>query len=531
MTLKMRNLLLGSTIALIAGTASAAGTLIYCSEGSPEGFDPARYVTGTTFDASAETIFNRLVEFTPGSTQIRPGLAEKWEVSSDNLTYTFTLRKGVKFHTTPYFKPTRDFNADDVIFTFSRFTDKNHPFNKAAPTDFPYASDMGMDSNLVAIEKVDANTVRMKLKSVDAAFLQNLAMSFASIQSAEYADSLLKAGKATQLNTQPIGTGPFVFKSYQKDANIRYDANKEYWRKGDVQVDKLIFAITTDASVRYQKLQKGECHVMAYPKPADLKAMQTNPKLTVPTQAGFNTGWLSYNVKHKPFDKLEVRQALDMAINKKSIIDAVFQGAGQPATSLFPPTQWSHNKTLKDAAYNTAKAKELLKKAGVAEGTEIALWAMPVQRPYNPNAKLMAEMIQNDWAKIGIKAKIVTYEWGEYIKRAKAGEADAMLIGWTGDNGDPDNWVGPNMSCDAIGGSNYAQWCHKEFDGLVLKGRNTINQAERVKIYEKAQAIIKAELPITTIAHSTVYQPMRKEVTGFKISPFGLNSFYGVGLK
>ncbi|WP_410500231.1 ABC transporter substrate-binding protein [Chitinibacter sp. S2-10] len=531
MTLKVRNLVLGGAIALIAGTASAAGTLIYCSEGSPEGFDPSRYVTGTTFDAAAETMFNRLVEFVPGSTQVRPGLAEKWEVASDNLTYTFTLRKGVKFHTTPYFKPTRDFNADDVIFTFKRLTDKDFAFNKAAPTDFPYASDMALDTNIVGLEKVDTYTVRMKLKSVDAAFLQNLAMSFASIHSAEYGESLLKAGKANLLNTQPVGTGPFVFKSYQKDANIRFDGNKQYWRKGDVKLDKLIFAITSDASVRYQKLQKGECHLMAFPRPADLKAMQTNPKLTVLSQAGFNTGWLSYNVAHKPFDKLEVRQALDMAINKKSIIDAVFQGAGQVATNPMPPTQWSYNKTLKDAPVDIAKAKALLKKAGVAEGTEITLWAMPVQRPYNPNAKLMAEMIQNDWSKIGIKAKIVTYEWGEYIKRAKAGEHDTMLIGWTGDNGDPDNWLGVNLGCEAVGGNNYARWCNKEFDELITKARSTINQAERTKLYEKAQVIFKHELPWTTIAHSTVYQPMRKEVQGFKISPFGLNSFYGVSVK
>ena len=147
----------------------------------------------------------------------------------------------------------------------------------------------------------------------------------------------------------------------------------------------------------------------------------------MPSQAGFNLGYLGYNVKHKPLDSLEVRQALDMAINKKAIIDAVYQGAGQVATNPMPPTQWSYNKSLKDAAYNTEKAKELIKKAGVAEGTEITLWAMPVQRPYNPNAKLMAEMIQADWAKIGIKAKIVTYEWGEYLKRAQSGEHDAIL--------------------------------------------------------------------------------------------------------
>lgn len=460
-----------------------------------------------------------------------PGLAEKWDVSADGLTYTFTLRKGVKFHTTPYFKPTRDFNADDVVFTFQRLIDKSTPFNKAAPAEYTYASDMGLDTNLVLVEKVDPYTVKMKLKSVDAAFIQNLAMPFASVQSAEYTDKLLKSGKANLINAEPIGTGPFIFRSYQKDAAIRYDGNPEYWRKGDVKLDKLIFAITPDASVRYQKLQKGECHVMAYPRPADLQAMQANPQLAVPSQAGFNLGWIAYNVKHKPLDKLEVRQALDMAINKKSIIDAVYQGAGQLATNPMPPTQWSYNKTLKDAPNDVAKAKALLAKAGFPNGFEITLWAMPVQRPYNPNAKLMAEMVQSDWAKIGVKAKIVTYEWGEYIKRAKSGEQDTMTIGWTGDNGDPDNWLGVNLSCDAVGGNNYSNWCYKPFDDLIVKARKLTNQAERSKLYEQSQVIFKEQVPFTPIAHSTIYQPVRKEVQDFKIGPFGLNAFYGVGLK
>ncbi|SMC26539.1 dipeptide transport system substrate-binding protein [Andreprevotia lacus DSM 23236] len=527
-----RQLALALAITLAAGTAAAAGkTLIFCSEGSPAGFDPARYTTSTDFDASAETVFNRLSEFEPGSTKVRPGLAEKWSVSADGLTYTFNLRKGVKFHTTAYFKPTRDFNADDAVFTLQRLIDKNLPFNKAAPAEYSYATDMGLDTNIVAVSKLDPYTVQVKLKAVDAAFIQNLAMSFASVQSAEYAEQLLKAGKANMINVEPVGTGPFVFKSYQKDAAIRFEANPGYWRKDEVKLDKLIFAITPDASVRYQKLQKNECQVMAYPRPADLKAMQANPQLAVASQAGFNEGWIAYNVKHKPLDKLEVRQALDMAINKKAIIDAVYQGAGQLATNPMPPTQWSFNKTLKDAPLDVAKAKSLLAKAGVGNGFEITLWAMPVQRPYNPNAKLMAEMIQADWAKIGVKAKIVTYEWGEYIKRSKGGEHDAMTIGWTGDNGDPDNWLGVNLGCEAVGGNNYSQWCDKKFDDLVVKARSLSNQAERTKLYEQAQVVFKEQVPFTPIAHSTVYVPMRKEVTGYKISPFGLTSFYGVGLK
>src|SRR6218665_1444737 len=205
---------LASGLLASAPFAHAASTLVFCSEGSPAGFDAAQYTAGTEFDASAETIFNRLSQFERGGTAVVPGLATSWDVSPDGLTYTFHLREGVKFHTTPYFKPTRTFNADDVLFTFNRMINKDDPFRKAYPTEFPYFTDMVMDTNIKNIEKVDDHTVKFTLGTVDAAFIQNLAMSFASIQSAEYAAQLLKEGKPGDINQKPVGTGPFVFKSY-----------------------------------------------------------------------------------------------------------------------------------------------------------------------------------------------------------------------------------------------------------------------------------------------------------------------------
>ncbi|MEN1836337.1 ABC transporter substrate-binding protein [Pseudomonas lijiangensis] len=531
--------IVGASLLASAPFAQAASNLVFCSEGSPAGFDPAQYTTGTDFDASAETMFNRLTQFERGGTAVQPGLATSWDVSADVLTYTFHLRKGVKFHTTPYFKPSRDFNADDVLFTFNRMINKDQPFRKAAPTEFPYFTDMGMDSNIAKVEKVDDNTVKFVLNTVDAAFIQNLAMSFASIQSAEYADQLLKEGKAADINSKPVGTGPFVFKSYQKDSNIRFTGNKDYWKPEDVKIDNLIFAITTDASVRIQKLKKNECQITAYPRPADLETLKADKNLKMPDQAGFNLGYIAYNVMDKikgsdtpnPMAQLKVRQALDMAVNKQQIIDSVYQGAGQLAVNAMPPTQWSYDTTIKDTPYNPEKAKALLKEAGIKEGTEITLWAMPVQRPYNPNAKLMAEMLQSDWKKIGINAKIVSYEWGEYIKRSKGGENGAMLIGWSGDNGDPDNWLGTLFGCDAINGNNFSKWCDKPYDAIIKQAKATPDQAKRTELYKQAQHLLKDAVPMTPIAHSTVYQPMRTTVQDFKISPFGLNSFYGVSVK
>ena len=523
--------LVGAGLLAVTPLSQAAANLVFCSEGSPAGFDPGQYTTGTDFDASAETVFNRLVQFQRGGTQVEPGLATSWDISDDHLTYTFHLRSGVKFHTTDYFKPTRDFNADDVLFTFNRMIDKDMPFRKAYPTEFPYFTDMGMNENIIKLEKLDDTTVRFTLKTVDAAFIQNLAMSFASVQSAEYADKLLKEGKPQNINQQPIGTGPFVFSRYQKDAQIRFKGNKDYWKPEDVKVDNLIFAITTDASVRMQKLKKNECQVTAYPRPADLKPLQEDKNLQMPHQAGFNLGYISYNVTKPWLKDLKVRQALDMAVNKPEILNAVYQGAGQLAVNAMPPTQWSYDTSIKDAPYDPKKARELLKEAGVPEGTEIELWAMPVQRPYNPNAKQMAEMLQNDWAQVGIKAKIISYEWGEYIKRAKNGETGAMLIGWSGDNGDPDNWLGTLFSCAAFNGNNFGKFCNQDYEKLIQAAKAIPDQDKRTELYKQAQQLLKQQVAMTPIAHSTVYQPMRANVTDFRISPFGLNSFYGVGIK
>ncbi|HEX3139874.1 MAG TPA: ABC transporter substrate-binding protein, partial [Rhizobacter sp.] len=224
-----RPILAATVIGGCALGAQAATTFIYCSEGSPEGFDPGRYTAGTTFNASSQAIFNRLVEFEIGGTTIVPALAERWSISPDGLVYTFQLRKGVKFHTTEYFKPTREFNADDVIFTLDRMINKENAFLKAVPASFEYATDMGLPTNIVKLEKPDAMTVKITLKSVDAAFLADLAMDFASIHSAEYAEQLLKAGKGVELNVKPVGTGPFVFRRYEKDAQIRYAAFDNYW--------------------------------------------------------------------------------------------------------------------------------------------------------------------------------------------------------------------------------------------------------------------------------------------------------------
>jgi dipeptide transport system substrate-binding protein len=517
-------------MAMSVSLAAEAKTLVFCSEGSPEGFNPSLYTAGTTFDASSRQVFNKLVEFTTGTTNIEPGLAESWDVSEDGLEYTFHLRQGVKWQTTESFTPSREFNADDVVYSFARQWDKNHPYHGVSGGSYEYFNGMSMPDLIKDIVKVDDYTVKFVLNRPEAPMIANLAMDFASILSAEYADKMIEAGTPEKVDLEPVGTGPFQLVAYQKDAVIRFKAHPDYWR-GKAAIDNLIFAITPDASVRYQKLKAGECHVMPYPNPADLDAMKADADINLMQQEGLNVGYLAYNAQKAPFDNPAVRKALNMAINKEAIIDAVFQGAGKVAKNPIPPTIWSYNETTVDDAYNPEAAKALLAEAGVTN-LKTSVWAMPVQRPYNPNARRMAELIQADWKAVGVDAEIVSFEWGEYLERSKDVNRDgAVLLGWTGDNGDPDNFLAVLLGCDAVGGANRAQWCYQPFEDLIQQAKTVSDHDKRAELYKKAQIVFKEQAPWATIAHSVVFKPVRKEVKNFKIDPFGGHVFYGVDIE
>ena len=519
------------TLSLHTTTAMAASTLVYCSEGSPENFTPALNTTGTSFDA-ARPVYDQLAEFKRGSTEVEPGLAESWKISDGGKTITFSLRKGIKFHSEVNgFTPTRDFNADDVLWTINRMWKTDHPYHKTSGGAYDYFNDMDMPKLLKAVTKIDNYTVKMELNEANVTIMANLAMDFATIHSAEYAEFLTKAGKQEQFDQIPVGTGPFIFQSYQKDAVIRYKANPAYWGE-KAKADNLVFAITPDATARYAKLKAGECHFSAYIRPADLPEIQKDPTLQVYSQPGLNINYLSFQVTKKPFDDKRVRHALGMAIDQQEIIKSVYLGAGTAAKNLIPPTMWSYNNKTPAYEYNPEKAKKLLADAGVKTPIDIDLWWMPVQRPYNPNAKRIGEMIQSDLAKIGVNAKLVSFEWGEYRKRMQAGEHITGQMGWIGDNGDPDNFFFLAACTDGIPlQNNQSKWCNPEYNKLYESAKTMAKKSDRVAAYTRMQEIMHDEQSHYFIAHSVVYEVSRKDVKGYKQSPFGSHVFNGVSVE
>ena len=518
-------------LSLILPVALNAKTFIYCSEGSPSSFNPQIFTDGTSSNATTYTVYNRLVEFEIGSTKVVPALAEKYEVSKDKLTYTFHLRKGVKFHTTAYFTPSRDLNADDVLFSINRQRVKDHPYHAVGGGNYEYFDGMDMGKIIKDVKALDPMTVVITLSEPNAPFLANMAMSFMSILSKEYSDKLIATNKKDNIDKEPVGTGPFLFSAYVKDNSLKLVKNDKYWGKRG-NIDKLIFAITPDASVRTQKLKVSECNFVAEPAPADISDLKKNPKVSVMEAPGLNVGYLAMNVTKKPFDNVLVRRAIHYALNRKSYIDAVYMGSAMIAKNPIPSTIWSYNNSVKDYEYDVNKAKALLKQAGFPSGFETEMWTLPVSRPYNPNGKKMGELMQADLAKVGIKVKLQTFDWPTYLKNSKNGEHQLIQFGWTGDNGDPDNFMGTLLSCDAVKeGSNYSRWCDPKFNKLIMDARVATDIKKRTSLYMDAQKIFKDQAPWVTLAHSIQFRAMGKNVKNYKIDPLGHDIFTLVNLE
>jgi peptide/nickel transport system substrate-binding protein len=352
---------------LLVPALSQAATLAVCTEASPDGFDVVQYNSLTTTNASADVLMNRLVDYDAATGELVPSLAERWEVSADGLSWTFQLRPGVKFQRTAWFTPGRELDAEDVLFSFQRMLDPNHPWHKTAAGGYPHAQSMQWPELVERVEAPSPTSVRFVLRHPDATFLATLSMGFASIYSAEYAGQLLAAGTPEKLNSQPVGTGPFVLKRFQKDAAIRYTANPDYFA-GKPAVDGLVFAITPDANVRLQKIKRGECHIALSPKPLDVQAARQEPKLRVSETPAFMTAFVALNSQHPPLDKPQVRQAINLAFDKASYLKAVFEGSATPASGPYPPNTWSYAQDLPGYAHDPDKAKALLAEAGLADG-------------------------------------------------------------------------------------------------------------------------------------------------------------------
>lgn len=524
--------------------------IIYCSESNPVTFNPQLDTSSTTSDASSHQLYDRLLDFDPDSGRIVPSLASSWLVSDDGLTYAFQLRRDVWFHTTRYFEPSRNFNADDVIFSIDRWRLNSHPYHYVSGGSYPYFESIGLAQNIVSVERVNGYRVEITLKRRDSSFLANLATDFAVILSEEYAKKLAQAGTPSKIDQLPIGTGPFKFESYRKDHFIKYLRHDNYWRsqaleenegiiaaaqqevseaQNKPEVEQLIFDITPRSSLRLAKLMTGECDATAFPAQTELEVIRTEDDLTLAEKPGLNVGFWAFNTQRPPFDNPDVRRALAAAIDKNTLLEAVYFDSATRAKTLLPAASWAFQNDADDTAYNPVLARKLLADAGIAPGFSMTIWAMPVERAYNPNATKMAELIQRYLRDVGVDATIVSYDWATFRRHLQEGLHDSVLIGWSADNGDPDNFYRPLLSCGAIpSGTNRAMWCNDSYDKLLNEALQTDDIDERTAIYKQVNRLLYERLPVVPIAHAYRYQAYRNELEGMTINPFGGVRFGGV---
>lgn len=481
--------------------------LVFGRGGDSTSLDPITTTEGETFKVT-KNIFDTLINYGEQDTTLQEGLATKWEASPDGLVYTLTLRQGVKFH------DGTDFNADAVVFNFERWMNGN-------ADQFPYYTMFGgfkgEEGHVIKeVKALDEFTVQFTLVRPQAPFLKNLAMSPFGIASPTAVE---KFGEKFREN--PVGTGPFKFVEWKPNDKIVLEKNDEYWMEGYPKLETVIFKAIPENSARLNALIAGEIDLMDGVNPSDLSQIEGNADLQVFERPSMNVGYVGLTSTREPFGNKLVRQALNYAVNKQEIIDAFYSGLAIPAKNPMPPSIEGYNDAVEEYPYDPAKAKELLAEAGYPDGFEMELWAMPVPRPYMPEGMKIAEVIQSYFAEIGVKAEIVTYDWGTYLEKASKGEADAFLLGWTGDNGDPDNFIYTLLDKDSIGSNNYSYYSNDELHDILIEAQTVTDQAKRNELYKKAQEIIHEDAPWIPLAHSTPLLAGKKNITGFTPHPTG----------
>ncbi|WP_448566505.1 ABC transporter substrate-binding protein [Thalassotalea ganghwensis] len=498
----------------------SAKSIIYCSEGVPASFNPQTVTSGVTIDVTSNHLFNRLMAFDKEDNSIIPSLAKSWHVTKDGKKITFYLRRDVKFHQTDFFTPTRALNADDVIFSFNRILDDQAPYHQIVGGKFPFFQSVEFEKLISSVEKLNDYTVRFNLTRADSSLMANLASDFAVILSKEYADLLAKENNHHLLDINPIGTGPFKLKEYRAGTYIKYLPHEEYWGKKS-QLEQLIVDITPSSYGRLTKLLAKECDIISYPIAHE--KISERPDLQLDSKTSFNVGYLGFNTQKPPLNDKRVRTAIAHAINKEAILETVYASQAENATTILPKSSWAFNETIKEPTYSLEKAQALMKEAGLEQGFDMDLWAMPVQRPYNPDAKTMAKLIQADLAKININVTIVQdYEWSKFLALLGQGSHQSALLGWSADHPDPDNFLTPLLSCaSTFTGNNRTFWCNEAFDEAIGNALLTTDIKTRKQYYTQALSILSDEIPLIPIAHSKRFQARKTTVKGNILSAFG----------
>ncbi|HEV8307932.1 MAG TPA: ABC transporter substrate-binding protein [Methylomirabilota bacterium] len=534
--MRLTRVMLVVAVALLLGGAgpALAQTFVWGNQGEPVQLDPAVITDGISARITHQ-IYDTLVKYKGSTTEIEPGLAEKWEASADATVWTLSLRKNVKFH------DGEPLDAKAVVWNMERWWKSNHPQHenqvKAGQT-FEYWEGQfeGFDDKSIVskIEAVDTHTVRVTLKRPQAPFLANLGIFAFGIASPKAVE---KAG--TEYGKSPVGTGAFKFVEWKPNQEVVLEANPDYWG-AKPKVKRVVVRNIKDNSQRLAALKAGEIHAMEGLNPDDVKVVKADQNLQLILRPTNTTGYIAFNYKVKELQDKRVRQAFAHAVNKKAIVEAFYGGTGLVAKEFQPPSLWGYNKDLKEYDYSPEKARDLLKQAGFPNGlTEITwedgkkepfvFWYMSRSRPYFPAPKEIAEAMAADLAKVGIKGQLQTAEWAVYLDKRKNGQLPVYMLGWTGDNGDPDNFL-CYFFCSP-GASREAFYSNKPLADLLQRASTLTSQSERARLYRQAEQMLHDDVGRLFIANNQPPIALSKKVKGFVANPTGNEYFNTITLQ
>ncbi|MBE1274074.1 ABC transporter substrate-binding protein SapA [Enterovibrio baiacu] len=501
---------------------------IYCGPGQPNTFNPQLTDGGLTADALSSQIFDRLLQLDPKTYQPVPMLAQSWSVSPDGKEYTFSLRRSAKFQVTDWFIPHRGVNAEDVVFSFNRLIDPDHPFHEVSGGEYPWFDSMDFSGLVERVEALDDYTVKFTLSRPDVSFLSTLATTYAVVHSAEYAEKLRREDTLSRIDTHPVGSGAFYLDEYKPHQIIRLKRHWGYWN-GAAPMEQVVYDVSIRGTGTLAKLVTRECDVLSSPIASQLSVIEKDPDFILSSQTGMNVAFLSLNTRHPALSELEVRQAISLAINREALIQSVYYGTGTPATGMLPPMSWAYNEKTQ-TYFDPQLAIGLMAKAGYRHGFSVNLLVPLTPKPYNPSPRKTAELIQSNLKAIGITVKLIAQEdVNRKQLREDLDSLDMVLTGWIADNGDPDNFLRPLLTCNAkFTGWNLSNWCNRYFDRFLDAAIATDVRADRRDLYLQAQGILRERMPIIPLAHGVHYQARNATLQGITLSPFGDKSFANV---
>jgi peptide/nickel transport system substrate-binding protein len=520
------------------GGSKGGNELVFGTAADPVVLDGALVSDGESLRA-LDQMFEGLVTLKEGSTEVVPGLAESWESNADGTSWTFKLRDGVKFH------DGTDFNADAVCFNFDRWYNFKGPFQLESATYywqtvFGGFSDKKKPSLYKSCEAVDDTTVTLNLTKPSASFLGALALTnftFASPKALkEFGADKGSVDEETGFKPtgtygteHPTGTGPYKFESWTRGDRLVMVRNDDYW--GDkAKIEKLIFRPISDNAARLQALQNGEIQGYDLVEPQDIQTIEGDDNLQILDRPAFNVGYVTINQKVKPFDQLPVRQAVAAGLDRQAVVDNFYAGRGEVANEFMPPSLFGYADDVMKYTYDPAKAKSLLQKAGVQMPLKVDFWyPTDVSRPYMPDPKRNFEAFAASLNKSGFKVVPHSAPWSpDYVGRVNDGNAGALnLIGWTGDYGDPDNFIGTFFQAPS------SQWGfdNQEIFDTLNKAEVETDEAKRTALYQEANREIMKFLPGVPYVHTEPALAFNANVKGYVPSPVSLEPFSIVSIE